>query len=79
MSGQTTDANFPKALNLGPEDLNREPPKEIDYESLCWELVTLLDRIECEYDDTLASQRFDILENYGLVPEFGEPVSARQQ
>lgn len=51
----------------------------VDYEALTWELVTLLDNIECQYDDTLATQRFDILEKYGFKPEFGQPVTARQQ
>ena len=31
------------------------------------EILTLLDRIEIEEDDALASQRFDICEKYGLT------------
>ena len=39
------------------------------------EILTLLDRIEIEDDHTLASQRFEIAEKYGITVEVGEPIS----
>jgi len=39
------------------------------------EILTLLDRIEIEEDASLARQRFEISEKYGLTVEFGEPIS----
>lgn len=40
------------------------------------EILTLLDRIETQEDSTLASQRFDIAEKYGMTVEMGEKVSS---
>ena len=39
------------------------------------EILTLLDLIEIEDDASLARQRFEIGEKYGLTVEFGEPIS----
>lgn len=36
-----------------------------DFDELHEELMTLLDLIETQGDPTLASQRFDIMENHG--------------
>ena len=39
------------------------------------EILTLLDRIEIKDDASLARQRFEIGEKYGLTIEFGECIS----
>lgn len=39
------------------------------------EILTLFDRIEIEDDPSLANQRFEIGEKYGLTVEFGERIS----
>ena len=41
------------------------------------ELLTLLDRIELEENVSLARQRFDIAEKYGMTVAFREPISDR--
>ncbi len=38
-------------------------------------ILTLLDRIEIEQDYTLASQRHDIAEQFGLTVVIGEEIS----
>ena len=38
-------------------------------------ILTLLDRIEVEQDYTLASQRHDIAEEFGLTVVMGEQIS----
>jgi len=50
--------------------MNEYPP-----EGLVSDLLALLDRIELEEDPSLASQRFDIAESYGLTVHFGELIS----
>ena len=42
------------------------------------EILTLLDRIEIEEDDTLASQRFEIGEKYGLTEIWRLPISGEK-
>ena len=42
------------------------------------EILTLLDLIEIEDDPSLAKQRFDIGEKYGLTVEMGEPISGEK-
>lgn len=42
------------------------------------EILTLLDRIEIEEDHTLASQRFEIGEKYGLIIKFGVQSSGEK-
>ena len=39
------------------------------------EILALLDRIEVENDATLAGQRHDIAEKYGMTVVVGEPIS----
>ena len=41
------------------------------------EICTLLDRIEIEDNASLAGQRFDIAEKYGLTVVFGEQTSGQ--
>lgn len=39
------------------------------------EILTLLDRIECEDNASIAGQRLAIAEKYGMTVVIGEPVS----
>lgn len=49
---------------------------DVNYESMCMALLTLLDRIEVEDDASLAGQRFDIAEEAGMTVEIDpEPIS----
>lgn len=41
------------------------------------EICALLDRIEIDDDASLASQRFDIAEKYGMTVVFGEQTSGQ--
>lgn len=43
------------------------------------ELLALLDRIEIEEDLSLTTQRFDIVEKFGMTVEFGMETSGRMQ
>ena len=43
------------------------------------EILALLDLIEIEDDPSLARQRFEIGEKYGLTVEFGAPTSGMKQ
>lgn len=43
------------------------------------EILDLLDRIEISDDASLANQRFEIAEKYGITVEICEPVSGRLQ
>ena len=52
--------------------LHEENPWPLGFVS---EILTLLDLIEVEDDASLAKQRFEIGEKYGLTVEFGEPIS----
>ncbi len=89
MSGQTTEGNFSQILReklkTALENYEQHLIKQIDFEAITWELMTLLDRIEVECEEgfedpaLMARQRFDIMKAHGLEPKFGEPVSARQQ
>jgi hypothetical protein len=60
---------------LGLPDGKAFTEQEILPKGFVDEILTLLDRIEIEDDHTLASQRFEIAEKYGITVEIGEPLS----
>lgn len=51
----------------------------VDWEAFCVDLLTLLDRIECESDEQetweLTRQRHDLAEKHGLKVEVGPQIS----
>jgi len=45
-------------------------------EGFIHEILTLLDRIETQDDASLATQRFDIAEKYGMSVVMGQQISS---